>query len=141
MSTESQPPAIVPKLKEKIYTAVTLDIQNNRHKKPAVHRLEILPHLGIIARADLKKEFLDYGILEELRMLLEPLPDNSFPNVEIKVAVLELLTRLEVRKEHLLDSGIGKIVYFYSRGRLEPKRVRALATELVNRWTRSVINS
>ncbi|MGL4499769.1 MAG: hypothetical protein ACRCU2_11955, partial [Planktothrix sp.] len=101
----------------------------------------ILPDLGIIARANLRKEFLDCGILDELRMLLEPLPDNSFPNVEIKVAVLELLGRLDVRKEHLLDSGIGKIVYFYSRGRFETKRVRALATGLVNRWTRSVISN
>ncbi|KAG0438760.1 Transcription factor IWS1 [Dictyocoela muelleri] len=138
MSNEVQNHEIINIIKEKMRTAITLDIKNNTLHKPAIHKLKLLPELQIIAKSKFKKEFLENNICLELKKFLEPLPDNSFPNIEIKVAVLELLKRLDIGRNHLLDSGIGKIVYFYSRGQHEPRRVRMLAKELVNKWIRSI---
>lgn len=45
-----------------------------------------------ICRKQLQQEFLDHGVLTLLRTWLEPLPDGSLPNINIRAAILKILT-------------------------------------------------
>lgn len=43
-------------------------------------------------RKQLQQEFLDHGVLTLLKNWLEPLPDGSLPNINIRAAILKILT-------------------------------------------------
>lgn len=45
-----------------------------------------------ICRKQLQQEFLDHGVLTLLKNWLEPLPDGSLPNINIRAAILKILT-------------------------------------------------
>lgn len=42
-------------------------------------------------RKQLQQEFLDHGVLTLLKNWLEPLPDGSLPNINVRAAVLRIL--------------------------------------------------
>lgn len=42
-------------------------------------------------RKQLQLEFLDHGVLNLLKSWLEPLPDGSLPNINIRTAILKIL--------------------------------------------------
>lgn len=42
-------------------------------------------------RKQLQQEFLDHGVLTLLKNWLEPLPDGSLPNINIRAAILKIL--------------------------------------------------
>ncbi|KAJ0987786.1 hypothetical protein J5N97_006142 [Dioscorea zingiberensis] len=96
--------------------AAEADAQLNVENQPAVNKLMTLPQLvEILKKKNLQQEFIDHGILTVLRTWLEPLPDGSLPNVNIRTAILEILIDLpidltqHVRKEQLKKSGLGKV--------------------------------
>lgn len=93
------------------------DADLNRQGKPAVNKLKKLPLLTdvlskyvvmqssiyfsislsfkvliILHRKQLQQEFLDHGVLTLLKNWLEPLPDGSLPNINIREAILMILT-------------------------------------------------
>lgn len=43
------------------------------------------------SRKQLQQEFLDHGVLTLLKNWLEPLPDGSLPNINIRAAILKIL--------------------------------------------------
>lgn len=53
---------------------------------------DIFPSLDFsFFRKQLQAEFLDHGVLNLFKNWLEPLPDGSLPNINIRTAVLEIL--------------------------------------------------
>lgn len=46
----------------------------------------------VLHRKQLQQEFLDHGVLTLLKNWLEPLPDGSLPNINIREAILKILT-------------------------------------------------
>ena len=46
----------------------------------------------LLHRKQLQQEFLDHGVLTLLKNWLEPLPDGSLPNINIREAILKILT-------------------------------------------------
>lgn len=44
----------------------------------------------------MQQEFLDRGVLSSLKNWLEPLPDGSLPNMNIRSALLKLLTDVNI---------------------------------------------
>lgn len=82
---------------------------------------------------------LDNGLLDSIRQWLEPLPDRSLPSLDIQSEMLDVLDRLPIAGDHLRESGVGKIVYFYTKSpRIEPSMKRK-ADQLVAKWSRLVI--
>ena len=82
---------------------------------------------------------LDNGLLDVIRLWLEPLPDRSLPSLDIQSEMLGVLDKLPISGDHLRESGVGKIVYFYSKSpRIEPAMKRK-ADQLVAKWSRMVI--
>ncbi|KAG2326835.1 hypothetical protein Bca52824_009563 [Brassica carinata] len=123
--------------------AVEDDVELNKQGKPATKKLIKLPILvGALSKKQLQAEFLDHGVLNLLKNWLEPLPDGSLPNTNIRTSVLQILEDLSIilgrgegcRREQLIKSGLAKVVMFLSKSDEETRPNRRLANDLVNRW-------
>ncbi|KAL8490241.1 hypothetical protein ACS0TY_025956 [Phlomoides rotata] len=125
--------------------AAEADAELNRQQKPALTKLRKLDLLtDALSKKPLQLVFLDHGVLSVLRTWLEPLPDGSLPNINIRAAVFETLNDLPIdleqyeRKEQLQKSGIGRAVMFFYKWDEETKSNRKLAKELVEKWSRTI---
>lgn len=121
-------------------TSLDLDFACNKCQKPAINRLNKLDLIiKELTQKNLEKKLLENNVLETIKKWLEPLPDHSLPNVKIKKEILNVLYNLKVSKQDLLNSGVGKIVHFYSKNPREANDVRNMAVKLVKKWTRMVV--
>ncbi|KAJ0431754.1 putative transcription regulator IWS1 family [Helianthus annuus] len=134
---------VVEKIMAELEVAAEEDANLNRASKPAINKLIKLPFLiEALSKKQLQLEFLDHGVLTLLKNWLEPLPDGSLPNRNIRTAVLEILTEFPIdlyqddRREQLKKSGIGKAVMFMSKSDEETASNRKLAKDLVDKWFR-----
>jgi transcription factor SPN1 len=100
----------------------------------------------VLSKKQLQLEFLDHGVLTLLKNWLEPLPDGSLPNINIRTAILKILNDFPIdleqydRREQLKKSGLGKVIMFLSRSDEEINVNRKLAKELVDKWSRPIFN-
>ncbi|KAH8936017.1 hypothetical protein BDL97_17G061700 [Sphagnum fallax] len=127
----------------KLDVAAETDADLNCASKPAIEKLKMLPELmHVLEKRQLQQEFLDRGVLSSLKNWLEPLPDGSLPNINIRTGILKLLTDLPIdvevyeRREQLKKSGLGKVVMFLSRLPEETPINKKLARDLVDKWSR-----
>ncbi|XP_027080973.1 protein IWS1 homolog 1-like isoform X1 [Coffea arabica] len=123
------------------------DADLNRQNQPAIIKLKKLPLLTeVLSKKQLQQEFLDHGVLNILKNWLEPLPDGSLPNINIRAAILKILTDLPIdleqhdRREQLKGSGLGKVVMFLSKSDEETTANRKLAKDLIDKWSRPIFN-
>ncbi|KAK6158451.1 hypothetical protein DH2020_005765 [Rehmannia glutinosa] len=123
------------------------DAELNRQGKPAINKLKKLSLLeDVLSKKQLQQEFLDHGVLTLLKNWLEPLPDGSLPNINIRAAVLKILNDFPIdleqfdRREQLKKSGLGKVIMFLSKSDEETTSNRKLAKELVDKWSRPIFN-
>ncbi|KAL6549832.1 hypothetical protein OROMI_020320 [Orobanche minor] len=119
----------------------------NMQRKPAINKLKKLSLLeDVLSKKQLQQEFLDHGVLKVLKDWLEPLPDGSLPNINIRAAVLKILNDFPVdleqfeRREQLKRSGLGKVIMFLSKSDEETTANKRLAKELVDKWSRPIFN-
>ncbi|CAH8313399.1 unnamed protein product [Eruca vesicaria subsp. sativa] len=94
------------------------DAELNRQGKPAINKLKILSLLtNVLGKKQLQTEFLDHGILTLLKNWLEPLPDGSLPNINIRAAILRVLTDfpIDVITELSTASPGSRARYFQSK--------------------------
>ncbi|XP_075518075.1 protein IWS1 homolog 1-like [Primulina tabacum] len=138
---------LVEKIMAELEIVAEEDAELNRQAKPAVNKLKKLPLLmDVLAKKQLQQEFLDHGVLNLLKNWLEPLPDGSLPNINIRAAVLKILHDLPIdleqhdRREQLKKSGLGKVIMFFSKSDEETTANRKLAKELVDKWSRPIFN-
>ncbi|XP_035842031.1 protein IWS1 homolog 1 [Helianthus annuus] len=138
---------VVEKIMAELEVAAEEDANLNRASKPAINKLIKLPFLiEALSKKQLQLEFLDHGVLTLLKNWLEPLPDGSLPNRNIRTAVLEILTEFPIdlyqddRREQLKKSGIGKAVMFMSKSDEETASNRKLAKDLVDKWSRQIFH-
>jgi transcription factor SPN1 len=129
----------------KLDVAAETDADLNRNSKPAIEKLKMLSELwSVLQKRQLQMEFLDRGVLSSLKDWLEPLPDGSLPNMNIRTTLLQLLTDLPIdveqfeRREQLKKSGLGKVVMFLSRLPEETPANKKLARDLVDKWSRPI---
>lgn len=123
------------------------DAELNRQGKPAINKLKKLPLLQeVLSKKQLQLEFLDHGVLTLLKNWLEPLPDGSLPNINIRTAILKILNDFPIdleqydRREQLKKSGLGKVIMFLSKSDEEINVNRKLAKDLVDKWSRPIFN-
>ena len=106
--------------------------------------LQKLKHLNEITNkllnANYQEKCLYHGCLEEIKIWLEPLPDNSLPNTAIKKSLLETLYMMEnITRSDLINSQIGKIVHFYSKNPRESMEIRRVAKQCITKWKGMII--
>ncbi|XP_050233944.1 protein IWS1 homolog 1 [Mercurialis annua] len=144
-------PAEIALLVEKVMAELEVTAEDdaflNKQGKPAISKLRKLPLLtDVLSKKQLQQEFIDHGVLTLLKTWLEPLPDGSLPNINIRAAILRILTDFHIdleqydRREQLKKSGLGKVIMFLSKSDEETTSNRKLAKDLVDKWSRPIFN-
>ncbi|XP_031486034.1 protein IWS1 homolog 1 [Nymphaea colorata] len=143
--TAEETAMLVEQFMARLEVAAEEDAELNRQAKPAINKLKMLPMLtDVLSKRQLQQEFLDRGVLSVLKNWLEPLPDGCLPNINVRTAILKVLTDLPIdveqydRKEQLKRSGLGKVIMFLSRSDEETTSNRKLARDLVDQWSRPI---
>jgi len=120
--------------------AADKDFDAIRSKLPATHKLAMLPTVdAILAKSTLHETILDNLLLMTLRRWLEPLPDKSLPAYSIQRTILTALQKLPITKEHLAESGIGKIIIFYRNSPRVEQNIQRIADALWVEWSRPIL--
>jgi hypothetical protein len=128
----------------KMEVAVEMDFALNRARKPAIEKLHMLPRLWAVihnCKSSLQLELIRCGLLASLKKWLEPLPDGSSPNEQVRNTVLQILVAFPINLEEemvmqkLKASGLRKIVMFLANLPMETNANQKLAKELVEKWS------
>lgn len=82
---------------------------------------------------------MDNNLLEGVRRWLEPLPDKSLPALNIQTFFFEQLTKMYIDTNSLKESGLGRIVIFYTKCSRVHQPIARLAAGLVTAWSRPII--
>jgi transcription factor SPN1 len=136
--------------------AFELDLQANKNKKPATHKLTLLPEVVQQAtKIYMHSALIETDFLAILANWIALLEDGSLPNMNIRTAVLKILADIPVggesgrlqqrrddfdgiQKEHLRDSKIAFHVKVLSEHPKEIIENRRIANGLLQRWSRLV---
>lgn len=82
----------------------------------------------------------DINILEAVRFMLEPADqDAALPNYKIQRELFSILGKLNIGKEALVASGIGKVVLFYTKSTQPQTEIKHAAEKLIGDWMRVVL--
>lgn len=128
-------------LKNKMIEAANLDVEKNSQGQIATEKLKLLREvMDTMSKADLAILILDNNLLEAVRLWLEPLPDASMPAYQIQKDLLQLLTSLPIKTDHLVASGIGKVLVFYQRSNRTEPNLKKIVDKLIGEWTRPILN-
>jgi transcription factor SPN1 len=128
----------------KMEVAVEMDFALNRARKPAIEKLHMLPRLWAVihnCKSSMQLELIRCGVLASLKKWLEPLPDGSLPNIQVRNTVLQILVAFPINLEEdmvmqkLKASGLMKIVMFLANLSVETNTNQKLAKELVDKWS------
>lgn len=108
--------------------------------KPALEKQKMLPEvIDMLTKRPFHEVLLDNDLLGAVRRWLEPMPNRTLPSPNIRKAILEVLKTIPVETVHLRESGLGKIVNFFTQRPGEVDDIRRLANELVTAWSRPIL--
>lgn len=128
-------------LKDKMIRAANNDVEKNTQGQVATEKLKLLEEVtDCLSKADLATSILDNNLLEAVRLWLEPLPDASMPAYQIQKELINALTNLPIKTDHLLASGIGKVLVFYQRSKRTEPSLKKIVDRLIADWTRPILN-
>ncbi|KAL2134578.1 hypothetical protein VTI74DRAFT_11400 [Chaetomium olivicolor] len=108
----------------------------------ATQKLKLLPQVtALLNRTNVQDSVLDpeTNFLQSVKYFLEPLNDGSLPAYNIQRDIFNALAKLPINKEVLLSSGIGKVVYFYTRSKRPEASIKRIAERLVGEWSRPIL--
>ncbi|KAJ2159958.1 Transcription factor iws1 [Coemansia sp. RSA 552] len=127
-------------LRKRMRDATYRDIDDNKDHLPAIHKLSMLSDVvEELSKSHLYEAFLDNNIVDSIRLWLEPLDDGSLPSLDIQNSMLDILQKLPIRRDHLRESGVGKIVLFMSKCPRIPEANRRVCEQLIQQWSRMVM--
>ncbi|KAI9699397.1 MAG: Transcription factor iws1 [Candelina mexicana] len=129
-------------LRDRMATAAQQDITARDNNKPAMHKLKMLPEVvAMLNRNNIKDKIVDPHInfLIGVRFFLEPLNDGSLPAYNIQREIFSVLANLPIDKDSLIDSGIGKVVLFYTKSKKPELSIKRQAEKLLGEWTRPIL--
>ncbi|KAI5481908.1 transcription factor Iws1 [Pseudohyphozyma bogoriensis] len=131
---------MVVRLRMDMLAAAEKDVDENEAGRFAVNKLRMLQEVvDAMQKSSLAESLVENGVLEAVKRWLEPLPDKSLPALAIQRHLFEILRNLPIETSALKSSGVGKIVYFYTKcKRVEPQIAR-MASQLVSDWMRPII--
>ncbi|KAK4119351.1 hypothetical protein N657DRAFT_627032 [Parathielavia appendiculata] len=129
-------------LKVAMEKACLADNEAREKGMAATHKLKLLPQVtALLNRTSIQDSVLDpeTNLLQSVKYFLEPLNDGSLPAYNIQRDIFNALAKLPINKEVLLSSGIGKVVYFYTRSKRPEPSIKRIAERLVGEWSRPVL--
>ncbi|KAJ7903416.1 transcription factor iws1 [Mycena olivaceomarginata] len=118
----------VARLREAMNNAADEDLKANAAKLPAVAKLKMLPEaMETLRKGSLAQSIIDNNLLEAVKLWLEPLRDRSLPSLNIQ------------RDAVLKESGLGRVVLFYTKCKRVTPDIKRIAADLVSIWSRPII--
>ncbi|EAQ89500.1 hypothetical protein CHGG_06119 [Chaetomium globosum CBS 148.51] len=129
-------------LKVAMEKACVADNEAREKGMAATHKLKLLPQVtALLNRTAVQDSVLDpeTNLLQSVKYFLEPLNDGSLPAYNIQRDIFNALAGLPINNEVLLSSGIGKVVYFYTRSKRPEASIKRIAERLVGEWSRPVL--
>lgn len=91
-------------------------------------------------RQSLSQSIMDNNLLEGVRRWLEPLPDRSLPALNIQRDFFPVLKKMEyIDGPVLKESGLGRIILFYTKCKRVTADIQRIANDLVSTWSRPII--
>ena len=111
---------------------------------PAMHKLKLLPEVAAFLNRngrDVESAIVDpeNNLLAAVRFFLEPLNDGSLPAYNIQRDLFAALAKLPIGKDSLIASGIGKVVFFYTKSDRPEPGIKRAAERLLAEWTRPIL--
>lgn len=83
---------------------------------------------------------IDNNLLEAVRRWLEPLPDRSLPALNIQRELFSTIRKMEfIDSSVLKESGLGRVVLFYTKCKKVTPDIARIANDLVSMWSRPII--
>ncbi|KAG0285799.1 Transcription factor iws1 [Linnemannia gamsii] len=126
----------------KMQEAAFADIDSKLNRQAALAKVRMLENVKAqLNKSHVHNTFLDNGILESMKLWLEPLQDASLPSLDIIQDFLDILDILPIQTHHLSTSGVGRVVYFYTKvddSRVTPS-IKRKAHALVDKWSRPIV--
>lgn len=90
--TEEELDLMASTLVDTMNNACEEDRQNNKERRMALRKLEILPEvMDKLSKVNLREKLIQHGVLSVIRKWLEPLPDKTIPNIKIREGMLKIL--------------------------------------------------
>jgi len=107
-----------------------------------LHTLSLLTLAAhVLHRQSLSQSIVDNNLLEGVRRWLEPLPDRSLPALNIQRDFFPVLKKMEfIDSDVLKESGLGRVVLFYTKCKRVQSDIQRIANDLVSTWSRPIIN-
>ena len=88
----------------------------------------------------LSQSIQDNNLLEGVRRWLEPLPDRSLPALNIQRDFFPILKKMDfIDAPVLKESGLGRIILFYTKCKRVTPSIQRVANDLVSIWSRPII--
>ncbi|KAJ3541288.1 hypothetical protein NM688_g6108 [Phlebia brevispora] len=131
----------VSRLRESMLAAAADDEQANREKMPATAKLRLLPQvMETLRKTALSQAITDNNLLEGVGKWLEPLPDKSLPALDIQREFFPILKKMEfIDTSVLKESGLGKVILFYTKCKRVSPDIARMANNLISAWSRPII--
>jgi hypothetical protein len=130
-------------LKVAMEKACIADNQARNEGKPALAKLQLLPQVMRLMNRPppVQEQVLDpeTNFMQSVKYFLEPLDDGSLPAYNIQRDIFTSLTKLQLNKDTLLSSGIGKVVLFYTKSKRAELSIKRMAERLVGEWSRPIL--
>lgn len=127
-------------LKTKMIEAANRDADAIESGQPAVHKLAMLDDVKeVFQRPNLMAIAMDNNLLEAMRRWLEPLPNKSLPAYSIQKLMFEIMGKMKITTDYLRESGIGKIVMFYTKDKRPQLHIKREADRLIGEWSRPIL--
>ena len=140
---EERADAEIETMRQRMAKACEADAEARAQGNVAMHKLRILPDVvELMNRNTIHSQLVDpdINILEAVRFMLEPADhDAALPNYRIQRELFAILTRLNIGKEALIASGIGKVVLFYTKSTQPQPEIKRQAERLVGEWMRVIL--
>ncbi|KAJ9085665.1 Transcription factor iws1 [Entomophthora muscae] len=136
---EDEADAVAMRIQAKMVDAYNADAREFEQGNPGLYRFALLPEIvSVMSKAYNQNSLLEVGILQEVRLFLEPHPDGTLPIINIQRDLLLILAQMPITIEMLRSSYIGRIVKFYASCDRITQEVQKLADQLMSRWTNMV---
>lgn len=79
--------------------------------------------------------------LSTVREYIEPLKDGSLPSLNVQKAIMDQLAKLDgLDTNTLRESGLGRIINFYTRYKRVHPDIARQANRLIDKWSKPIIN-
>lgn len=131
-------------MRQTMAKACEADAVARSNGQPAMHKLNILSSVvEMLNKNTIASQLVDpdVNILEAVRFMLEPADhDAALPNYRIQRELFSSLSKLNIGKEALVASGIGKVVLFYTKSTQPQPEIKRAAEKLIGEWMRVVLN-